>query len=415
MLTTAIHLSMRRFNITIVTVVAPCLIAPCQALEFASTASNTPSQVIRTNNCLQCQYLIPNQTGLASKDQSQNIQSQFNPHMPTSQEHSSLMSTYLSNSLTADESYLQGFVKTPLSASHNLYFEAQSSSANNDHVKMGLDQYDYTKLWANRTPLFGTTYVTKLNYRFSPTWSGWVKGEVSTTETTAVNVASNQFAFQTQEERSPESIDYSKHNLVVHADYNNDKVLIGASFYQSEEDYDPSLTASTQAAYHGVNIAGLFPISENLSLNFYLDKKWQTLSTMENPFISNIKQSDSPISDASTMLGASINYRNVMTERLNLGVNYRYSDGGYEIERLDSATNYSLDAVNHKHNLNAYAKYQFGNSIWLRFDWLIEKSQTTHWQSQNPMLEMSPIQPKRNEINQENNTQYLGLTLSYQM
>ncbi|QYJ77725.1 MtrB/PioB family outer membrane beta-barrel protein [Shewanella acanthi] len=414
MLTTAIHLSMKRINIAIVTIVVSGLITPCQALDFASTASNTTSLTISTNNCLQCQYLIPNQTQLTPQNQLHNFDSQFNLQQLTSQE-SSLLPVTLSSWVTADGSYLQGFVKTPQSANRHLYPEAQNPSPSNDNVKMGFEQLEYIKLSANRTPLFGTSYVTKLNYRFSPSWSGWVKGEVSTTDTTDVNVASNQFAFQTHEERYAKLNDFNEHKLIVHAGYNHDRILIGLDFYQIEEDYDPSLTASTQASYQGVNIAGLFPISENLSLNYYLDKKWQMLSILENPFISNIKRSDSLISDASTMLGASINYQNVMTERLNLGLDYRYSDGGYEIERLETAANYSLDAVNHKHNLNAYAKYQFGNSLKLRFDWLIEKSHSSHWQYQNPNSEMSPSQLKRNEINQENNAQFLGLTLSYQM
>lgn len=275
------------------------------------------------------------------------------------------------------------------------------------------DEIMYSEL--DRQSIDESGLFAKLSYRYSPAWSAWLKGEVLDRNGSEYDAVTSTQSPSNPWLRKSYLADRKRQKVTLHTDYQTDiGFSVGASLHSIDDDYNHTSVGLTQVSYLGYDVTAQYLISDNLSLNAYLNQDWRDSDQAGSNRFST-PDWYSTAEEKSTLIGAGIAYQNLLDNRLDLGLDYSYSDGQSDTEITYGITSPYGDYYSRKHNINAYAKYKLADSMSLRFDWLFEKYQDANWQNQNITWDTVPNVLSFGDISHDYNAHYLGLTLSYQM
>ncbi len=275
------------------------------------------------------------------------------------------------------------------------------------------DENDYSEL--DRQSLDESGVFAKLSYRHSPTWSAWFKGEALDRDgseyipVTSTQSSSNPWL------RKSYLADRKRQKFTLHGDYQSDFGLsLGASLHSIDDDYDHTLVGLTQVSYLGYDISSEYLISEDLSVNAYLNQDWRDSDQAGS---NNFSTPDwfSSTQEKSTILGAGLIYKNLWDNSLDLGFDYSYADGESDTDITYGINSPYGDYYSRKHNINAYANYKLTDNMSLRVDWLFEKYKDADWQNQHTSWDTVPNVLSFGDLSHNDNAHYLGFTLRYQM
>lgn len=276
-----------------------------------------------------------------------------------------------------------------------------------------LDANDYSAL--DRQSVDESGVFAKLSYRYSPSWSTWLKGEALTRDGSEYAPVSTTQSPSNPWLRKSYLADRKRQKVTLHTDYQSDIGLsVGASLHSIDDDYNHTAVGLTHVSYLGYDVSAQYLIADDLSLNAYLNQDWRDSDQAGSNRFST-PDWYSTAEEKSTLIGTGVVYQNLLDNHLDLGLDYSYSDGQSDTEVTYGITSPYGDYYNRKHNINAYAKYKLADSMSLRFDWLFEKYQDANWQNQNTTWDTIPNVLSFGDISRDYNAHYLGLTLSYQM
>jgi MtrB/PioB family decaheme-associated outer membrane protein len=272
---------------------------------------------------------------------------------------------------------------------------------------------DYSEL--DRQSVAESGGFAKLSYRYSPIWSAWLKGEASVRDGSEYDPVTSTQSPSNPLLRKSYLADRKRQKVTLHTDYQSDIGLsLGAGLHSVNDDYHHTLIGLTQVSYLGYYASAQYLLSSNLSLNAYLNQDWRdTEQAGSNQFSAPDWYSIS--AEKSTQIGAGLVYQNLFDKPLDLGLDYHYSDGQSDTDITYGINSPYGDYYSRKHNINAYAKYKFADSMSLRVDWLFEKYQDANWQNQGTSWDTIPNVLSFGDMSHDYNAHYLGLTLSYQM
>lgn len=275
------------------------------------------------------------------------------------------------------------------------------------------DENDYTELDRQSVDEYGV--FAKLSYRYSPSWSAWLKGEALERDGSEYDPVTTTQSPSNPWLRKSYLADRKRHKVTLHTDYQSDMGLsLGASLHSVDDDYHHTSVGLTQVSYLGYDMSAQYAFSNDLILNAFLNQDWRDSDQAgSNSFSTPDWYSTSE--EKSTLIGAGIVYQNLFDNHLDIGLDYSYSDGQSDTDVTYGITSPYGDYYARKHNINAYAKYKFAESMSLRVDWLFEKYQDANWQNQGTTWDSIPNVLSFGDMNHDYNAHYLGLTLSYQM
>lgn len=310
-------------------------------------------------------------------------------------------------------------------ASHQqLALAATYRLADTLHLEAGYHYETQDNIAFDHRKLSGTGAFAKLSYRYAPAWSTWLKAETLDSDGNEYDPLSSQPMLTSAWLKESYQAQGSTNQVTLNTDYQTaDGLTLSASLYKEDGklasvNMFPS-AGLTQTSSLGYDISAQYSINSVLSVNAYLNQDWY-----DNPHSAIAQFTPSnwhgEIEDKSTFIAVGISYQHLLDKYLNLGyvdlgIDYRTWNGQGDDGQLYGLTNPYRAPLSRKHNVNVYARYKLAASMSLRFDWLFEKYQNADGQRPSSPWDATPKALPFGEVNHEFNTQYLGLTLSYQM
>lgn len=283
------------------------------------------------------------------------------------------------------------------------YAEAGYSRSENDYTELDRQSIDESGVFA------------KLSYRYSPAWSAWLKGEALERDGSEYHPVATTQSSSNPWLRKSYLADRKRQKVTLHTDYQSDIGLsLGASLHSINDDYHHTFVGLTQVSYLGYDLSAQYVLSSDLNLTAFVNQDWRDSDQAGSNSFST-PDWYSTAEEKSTLIGAGLSYQNLFDHHLDIGLDYSYSDGQSDIEVTYGITSPYGDFYARKHNINAYAKYKFADSMSLRVDWLFEKYQDANWQNQGTSWDTIPNVLSFGDMGHDYNAHYLGLTLSYQM
>ncbi len=164
----------------------------------------------------------------------------------------------------------------------------------------------------------------------------------------------------------------------------------------------------------GYDISGQYLFSEDLSVNAFVNQDWRD---SEQAGSSNFSTANwfAKVDEQSTVVGLGAQYQNLMDKKLALGIDYNYSDGQSDTEVTQGLTTPYGDYFSTTHNVNAFADYQFSESMGVRFDWIFEQYQDADWSNHGMSVDQIPNVLTFGDLGHDYSAHYFGVTLSYQL
>ena len=275
------------------------------------------------------------------------------------------------------------------------------------------DHNDYSDLDRDRLRQNGV--FAKVNYKISSDWSTWLKAEFSDRTGSAYNPVTTTNSQSNPYLRKSYLADRERQQYQLNVSYSSATALsASANARVSSDDYDDTLVGLTQVDTHGYDISASYLLSDDIIINAYLNQDWRDSDQAGS---SNFGLPNWYVNtdEKSTLVGAGIDYRHLLDKKLDLGLEYSYSDGQSDTEVTQGLSSPYGDYFSEKHNINAFAKYQLDEKIALRLDWIFENYQDSDWLNQGLALDAIPNVLIFGDMSSDYNAHYVGFTFSYEL
>lgn len=284
-----------------------------------------------------------------------------------------------------------------------IYFNAGYQYEHNDFSDLDRDSLQQNALFA------------KVNYKISSDWSLWLKAQFSDRTGSSYKAVSSTASPSTPYLRKSYLADRERQEYRLSVNYNPASALsASANLYVSNDDYDDTLVGLTQVDTQGYDISANYLFSERFSINAYLNQDWRDSDQAGSSNFS-LPNWYANTDETSTLVGAGLDYIQLLDKKLDLGIDYSYSDGQSDTEVTQGLTSPYGDYFSEKHNINAFAKYQFGEKMALRFDWIFENYKDSDWLNQGLTVDSIPNVLTFGDLSHNYSAHYVGLTFSYQL
>lgn len=275
------------------------------------------------------------------------------------------------------------------------------------------DHNDYSDLDRDRLRENGLS--AKVNYKISSAWSAWLKAEFSDRTGSTYDPVSSTNSQSNPYLRKSYLADREREQYQVNVSYNtNSAFSASANVRASSDNYDQTLVGLTQVDTQGYDISASYLLNDDFIINAYLNQDWRDSDqagssnfSLPNWYVNTDEES--------TLVGAGIDYRNLMDKKLDLGLDYSYSDGQSDTEITQGISSPYGDYFAKRHNISAFAKYQLGEKIALRFDWIFEDYKDSDWLNQGLTLDAIPNVLIFGDLSHDYSAHYVGFTFSYEL
>ncbi|WP_108946108.1 MtrB/PioB family decaheme-associated outer membrane protein [Shewanella halifaxensis] len=275
------------------------------------------------------------------------------------------------------------------------------------------DHNDYSDLDRDRLRENGLS--AKVNYKISSAWSAWLKAEFSDRTGSTYDPVSSTNSQSNPYLRKSYLADREREQYQVNVSYNtNSAFSASANVRVSSDNYDQTLVGLTQVDTQGYDISASYLLNDDFIINAYLNQDWRDSDqagssnfSLPNWYVNTDEES--------TLVGAGIDYRNLMDKKLDLGLDYSYSDGQSDTELTQGISSPYGDYFAKRHNISAFAKYQLGEKMALRFDWIFEDYQDSDWLNQGLTLDAIPNVLIFGDLSHDYSAHYVGFTFSYEL
>ncbi|PKG58119.1 MtrB/PioB family decaheme-associated outer membrane protein [Shewanella sp. GutDb-MelDb] len=275
------------------------------------------------------------------------------------------------------------------------------------------DHNDYSDL--DRDSLQQNTLYAKLNYRVSPAWSAWIKATASDRTGSAYNAVTTTSSPSNPYLRKSYLADRERQEYKLNVAYSgSEDFSASANVHANFDDYDDTQVGLTSVDIQGYDISASYRVNEDFNINAYLNQDWRD-SEQAGSTNFGLPNWYANTDEQSTLVGAGLDYQNLFDSKLNLGLDYSYSDGQSDTDVIQGLTSPYGDYFAEKHNVNAFAKYQLAEKMALRFDWIFENYKDSDWLNQGLAVDSIPNVLIFGDLNHDYNAHYFGLTFSYQM
>ncbi|WP_028768212.1 MtrB/PioB family decaheme-associated outer membrane protein [Shewanella fidelis] len=275
------------------------------------------------------------------------------------------------------------------------------------------DHNDYSDLDRDRLRENGLS--AKVNYKISSAWSAWLKAEFSDRTGSTYDPVSSTNSQSNPYLRKSYLADREREQYQVNVSYNtNSAFSASANVRVSSDNYDQTLVGLTQVDTQGYDISASYLLNDNFIINAYLNQDWRDSDqagssnfSLPNWYVNTDEES--------TLVGAGIDYRNLIDKKLDLGLDYSYSDGQSDTELTQGISSPYGDYFAKRHNISAFAKYQLGEKMALRFDWIFEDYKDSDWLNQGLTLDAIPNVLIFGDLSHDYSAHYVGFTFSYEL
>lgn len=275
------------------------------------------------------------------------------------------------------------------------------------------DHNNYSDL--DRETLHETSVYGRLSYRPSQSWSFGFKAETQDRGGSEYRAVTRTDSKSNPLLRKTYLADRERQEYQLSANYaGSASFSAAANLNFSQEDYTDTQIGLTDVETSGYDISAQYLVNEDLNFNAFLNQDWRDSDQAGS---SNFSSANwfSNVDEQSTVVGVGMQYQNLMDKKLSLGIDYNYSDGQSDTEvEQGLATPYG-DYFSTSHNINAFADYQFSESLAIRVDWIFEQYQDADWSNQNVTMSTIPNVLTFGDLSHDYSAHYLGLTLSYEL
>ncbi|QYJ87392.1 MtrB/PioB family decaheme-associated outer membrane protein [Shewanella mesophila] len=274
------------------------------------------------------------------------------------------------------------------------------------------DHNNYSDL--DRQSLQELTLFGKFNYRVSSQWQLWLKAQASDRSGSSYQAVNTTSSPSNPLLRKSYLADRERQRYALYTSYSGDSYNISANAHWMQDDYTDTLIGLTNVETQGYDLSAQYTINDNLNLNAFLNQDWRDSDQAGS---SNYATPNwySSSEEQSTLIGAGINYANLMDKKLNLGLDYTYADGQSDTQVVQGLRSPYGSDFSTKHNINAFADYRVSERVGLRFDWIYEQYQDADWANQGLTLDTLPNVLSFGDLSHDYGAHYFGLTLSYQL
>ncbi|MCG9696212.1 MtrB/PioB family decaheme-associated outer membrane protein [Shewanella sp. Isolate11] len=282
------------------------------------------------------------------------------------------------------------------------------------YLDVGYD-YDYnTYSDLDRQTLRENSIYGKLNYRITSQWLVWLKASGSDRSGSEYMPVTTTASPSNPLLRKSYLADRERQQYGLYASYSAGSLGVTANLHWMQDDYNETLIGLTEVETQGYDLSANYAINDNISLNAFVNQDWRDSDQAGS---SNFGTPNwfATAEEQSTLIGTGINYGNLMDNKLNLGLDYTYSDGQSDTQVTQGLQSPYGDYYSTKHNVNAFARYQVSEAVGLRFDWIYEQYQDTDWANQGLTLDAIPNVLSFGDLSHDYSSHYFGLTLSYQL
>jgi len=294
-------------------------------------------------------------------------------------------------------------------------FAAKYRFARNIYLDTGY-RYDHNKYSdLDRETLQESGIYGRLSYRPSQAWSFDFKAEMKDRSGSEYKAVTTTSSISNPFLRKSYLADREHQEYRLQASYNGSGAFSASvNLHNSQDDYTDTNIGLTDVKTSGYDISAQYLIDEDLSLNAFLNQDWRD---SEQAGSSNFGSANwyANSDERSTLVGAGMQYQNLMDSKLSLGLDYNYSDGQSDTEITQGLTSPYGDYFSTKHNINAFADYQFSEKMAIRIDWIFEQYEDADWSNQGLALDAIPNVLTFDSLSHDYSAHYLGLTLSYQL
>ncbi|ABZ77332.1 outer membrane protein, putative [Shewanella halifaxensis HAW-EB4] len=275
------------------------------------------------------------------------------------------------------------------------------------------DHNDFSDL--DRDSLQQNSLFARLSYNISSSWSAWFKADFSDRTGSAYNPVSTTNNPSNPYLRKSYLADRERQEYQLSVSYSPTSALsASANIRTSHDDYDDTLVGLTKVDTQGYDISANYMFSDQLSINAYLNQDWRDSDQAGSSNFS-LPNWYANTDEKSTLVGAGFDYIHLLDKKLDLGLDYSYSDGQSDTEITQGLTSPYGDYFADKHNINAFATYQLGEQMALRFDWIFEYYKDSDWLNQGLTVDSIPNVLIFGDLSHDYNAHYVGLTFSYQL
>ncbi|MFV7769708.1 MtrB/PioB family decaheme-associated outer membrane protein [Shewanella marisflavi] len=284
----------------------------------------------------------------------------------------------------------------------SLYLDLQYQYEHNNYN--GLD----------RDTLQESDIEAKLHYRLSPHWQAWLKAEYRDRNgseyhgMTASNRPNNPLM------RRSYLADREHQGYGLYASYNGGAYNVTLNLHTRQDDYTDTQIGLTQVDSQGYDLSAQYAISENLNFNAFVNQDWRDSDQAGSNNYAGANWFANT-EDEATLIGAGIDYSNLLEKRLRIGLDYSFSDGQSDTEVSQGLHNPYGDYYATKHNINAFADFSLSNGLGLRFDWIFEQYQDADWANDQLMPDSIPNVLSFGDLSHDYSAHYFGVTLSYRL
>ncbi|WP_299806630.1 MtrB/PioB family decaheme-associated outer membrane protein [uncultured Shewanella sp.] len=275
------------------------------------------------------------------------------------------------------------------------------------------DHNDFSDL--DRDSLKQNGLFAKLNYIISPSWSAWFKADYKDRTGSEYKAVSSTSSLSNPYLRKSYLADRERQEYRLSVNYNPASALsASANVHVSSDDYDDTLVGLTKVDTQGYDISANYLFSDDFSVNAYLNQDWRDSEQAgSNNF--SLPNWYANTDETSTLVGIGFDYLQLLDKKLDLGLDYSYSDGQSDTEIIQGLTSPYGDYFAEKHNINAFAKYQLGEKMALRFDWIFENYKDSDWLNQGLTVDSIPNVLTFGDLSHNYSAHYVGLTFSYEL
>ncbi len=277
----------------------------------------------------------------------------------------------------------------------------------------GYDHNKYSDL--DRETLQESGVYGRLSYRLSQAWSFGLKAEVKDRSGSEYRAVTTTSSVNNPLMRKSYLADREHQEYRLQANFNGSEALsASANLHTSQNDYTDTIIGLTDVKTSGYDISAQYLFNRDLSINAFFNQDWRDSEQAGSSNFGDVNWYAN-LDEQSTLVGAGMQYQNLMDSKLSLGLDYNYSDGQSDTELTQGLTSPFGDYFSTKHNINAFADYQFSENMAIRIDWIFEQYEDADWSNQGIALDAIPNVLTFGSLSHDYSAHYLGLTLSYQL
>ncbi|MGS0676675.1 MtrB/PioB family decaheme-associated outer membrane protein [Shewanella sp. 125m-1] len=275
------------------------------------------------------------------------------------------------------------------------------------------DHNDYSDL--DRDSLQQNGLFARVSYQITPSWSTWLKADFSDRTGSTYKAVTTTGSPSNPYLRKSYLADRERQEYQLSVNYSSESNLsASANLNVTSDDYDDTLVGLTKVNTQGYDVSANYLLSDDIIINAFLNQDWRDSDQagssnfgLPNWYVNTDEES--------TLVGAGLDYLQLLDKKLDLGVAYTYSDGQSDTEITQGLTSPYGDYFAKKHNINAFAKYQLGEQMALRFDWIFENYKDSDWLNQGLTVDSIPNVLTFGDLSHNYSAHYVGLTFSYQL